>query len=322
MIFSKAITNYYKKELLKRFDPDGSVFYFGKNDFPGLCMDEFSFVGDKGQKLVGGFYYRGERRYDRVIVFDHGMGCGHAAYTTEVNLLTEKGFTVFTYDHTGTLNSEGEHIGGFSQSLSDLDHAMNALKAIPELKDTRFSVIGHSWGGFSTMNIATLHPEITHVVALAGFISPKAIQKQFLRGLLSPYRKDVFKLEEEILPNYCNFDARESLKKTDAKALIIHSKDDAVVSFKSHFEALRREFSESDRVEFLVLDNKGHHPHYTQDANAYEEEFSTEYKLRKKSNLLSTQEEKDTFRNSFDWAKMTEQDMDVWNKILDFLNDK
>lgn len=320
MIFEKKVIDLYKKTLLKRHDPTGAVFYFGKDDFPGLCFDELSFKGNKGQRLIGGFYYRGAKRSDKIVVFDHGMGCGHAAYMQEINLLTENGYTVFSYDHTGTGSSDGEHIGGFSQSLADLDQAMTALKAMPELADTKFAVIGHSWGGYSTMNIPAFHPEITHVVALAGFISPKAIQKQFLRGALSLYRKVIFKIEENALPDYCERDARQSLKKTDAKALIIHSVDDDTVSFKAHFDALRKEFRESERVSFLTVADKRHHPHYTKSAVLCEDEFKREYKRRLKSSLLTSDKEKSEFRDSYDWVKMTEQDGDLWREIISFLN--
>ena len=157
MIFEKKILGFYKKILLRRHDPDGSVFYFKKEDFDGLCSTDTSFLGDKGQRLSAHFYYRGEKRYDRLVMFDHGMGCGHAAYMREINEITKRGYTVFTYDHTGTLESEGESIGGFSQSLSDLDRAVKFVRSLVEYKDAKIAVIGHSWGGFSTLNISALH---------------------------------------------------------------------------------------------------------------------------------------------------------------------
>ena len=185
MIFEKKIIDIYKRKLIRRLDADGSIHYFEKEDFPGLLSDEVFFSSDKGQRLVGQFYYRNKKRTDRLVMLDHGMGCGHVGYMQEINLLTERGYTVFTYDHTGTRMSEGENLGGLTQSLADLDYAFNFVRSLDEYKETEIAVIGHSWGGFSTMNIPALHPDITHTVVLSPYISVRALHVQILQGLLS-----------------------------------------------------------------------------------------------------------------------------------------
>lgn len=320
MIFEKKIVGLYRSTLLKRQDPDGTVFYFGKEDFPGLECEEYSFLGDKGQRLSAYLYYRGERRTDRLVMFDHGMGNGHAAYMREIDVLCQHGDTVFTYDHTGTRCSEGEHIGGFSQSLSDLDRAVDFVRTIPGYRDADISVVGHSWGGFSTMNIPLLHPEIKHVVALSGFISPRAIQEQVLVGLLKFYRKAIFNGEKDSFPDYADTDARESLRNADTKALIIHSRDDKVCRFENHYGELEKALADNENVHFLALDGKGHNPNYTLDAVRYKDEFFATLTKKRKKKELDTEAEKLAFVSSFDWWRMTEQDMDVWNKIFDFLD--
>ena len=319
MIFEKKILNMYKRIMLVRHDSDGSIFFFSREDFPGLLAEDFSFLGNNKQKLNGHFYYRGQKRTDRLVFFEHGMGNGHVAYMNEINLLTEHGYTVFTYDHTGTRSSEGEHIGGFSQSLADLDHAIKAVRSIPLYREVPISVIGHSWGGFSTMNSPAIDDKITHVIALAGFISVKAIQHQAISGLLKPYRSSVYELEKKTLSSYCTYNALKTLKNTSTKALIIHSKDDPVVSFKQHFEVLRREFGTSDNIEFIELNGKEHNPNYTVDAVKYKNEYFKALKTKKKKKTLSTDEEKQALIDAFDWKRMTAQDMSLWDKIFDFL---
>ena len=319
MIFEKKIVTMYKNVLLKRHDPDGTLYYFSKDDFPGLCAEEYSFLGDKGQRLSAYLYYRGEKRTDRLIMFEHGMGCGHVAYMQEINKITEHGYTVFTYDHTGTRCSEGEHTGGFSQSLSDLDRAYRFVRTIPEYSSADISVIGHSWGGFSTMNIPAIHPVFKHAVALAGFISPKAIQEQFLSGFLKFYRKPILQSECEAFPDYVKFDGRNSLKDTKVKVLIIHSKDDDTCHFENHFGELKRAVSDNPNVEFLAVDGKGHNPNYTEDAVKYKDECMALLRKLLKKKKLKTDEEKAAFVKSHDWMRMTKQDDKVWNKIFDFI---
>ena len=69
MIFEKKIVETYKKALMRRRDPDGTLYYFKKEDFQGLCSEEYSFLGDKGQKLAAYLYYRGEKRTDTCKIF-------------------------------------------------------------------------------------------------------------------------------------------------------------------------------------------------------------------------------------------------------------
>lgn len=319
MIFEKKILDIYKKTLLFRRDPNGSIYYFDKSDFDGLVCEDLSFTGDKGQRLAAHIYYRGEKRYDRLIVFEHGMGCGHRAYMREINEITERGYTVFTYDHTGTLDSEGESIGGFSQSLADLDRAIGFVRSLDEYKDARIAVIGHSWGGFSTMNIPALHPDITHVVALSGFISPKAIQEQALSGLLRFYRKAVYQTEIDAFPDYYAFDGRTSLKGAKTRAMIIHSKDDATCKFDHHFAKLEEALSECENVELLALDGKRHNPNYSAQAVKLLSEFQSSLRAKNKKKELTTPEAKAAFVASFDWWKMTEQDKELWDRIFAFI---
>ena len=122
------------------------------------------------------------------------------------------------------------------------------------------------------------------------------------------------------MTEYAHFDGRESLKGARTKALIIHSRDDKTCYFDNHFEELRRALSECDNVEFLAVDGKGHNPNYTADAVKYKDEMSAEYERRLKSGELKTDEQKAEFKALWDWNRMTEQDMDVWGKIFEFLD--
>ena len=142
MIFEKTIINVYKNNIKIRQDGNPLLHYFSVSDFEGLQRTPFVFEGNNGQNLQGYYYYYPSARKDRLIIFDHGMGCGHVAYLKEIELIARRGYMVFTYDHTGCLESEGEDIGGFAQSLCDLDYAINALQSAKEYSDAKFTVIG------------------------------------------------------------------------------------------------------------------------------------------------------------------------------------
>lgn len=316
MIFEKFITNIYKNQLLVRHDPDGSIFYYSPEDF-ALSYRPFEFTGDKGQTLRGFFYTVGETKKEKLIVFDHGMGCGHKAYMREILTLCEAGYEVFAYDHTGTLSSDGENIGGFSQSLADLDLALDALKSTGAIGGRSVCVIGHSWGAFSTLNISAFHRDITHIVAMSGFVSVRDMLEDVL-GAAKRYAPAIFRTEAESFPTYAYADARVSLKISDSKALIIHSRDDATCPF-SHFEKLQSALGDRPNTVFMALDGKRHNPNFTADAVAYKDGFFAELTRKAKKKQLATPEARAAFVASYDWERMTAQDTELWEKVIAFI---
>ena len=319
MIFEKAIVGAYQKNIRTRYDGNPLVTYFSVSDFPGLQRTPFDFEGNAGQKLQGYYYYYSSPRRDRLIIFDHGMGGGHDSYMKEIELIARRGYTVFSYDHTGCKESGGENTVGFSQSLCDLDYAVNALKAAKEWKDAKLSVIGHSWGGFAALNISALHPDIESCVSISGFIAVERMIEQFFSGILKLYRPAILRLEHEACPMYSLIDARKSLKNSQSRILYIASDNDPVVKTSYHFDTLKAAVSESGNFEFLLVKNRFHNPNYTEAAALELAKMTAAMTEGIKKKAFETEEAVDAFRNSWDWNAITEQDEELWDKIFDFI---
>lgn len=300
--------------LFSRHDPDGSVFYFAAEDFEGLRRIPYSFKNKRGDTLNGAFYSYGNPDSDKLIIFEHGMGAGHRAYLREIEMLCRRGVLVFSYDHTGCASSGGEHIYGFLGSISDLDDCIKALRADENYKNREISVVGHSWGAFSTLNIPAIHKDVKNIVAISGFVSVSEMQRQVIPFILAPYRKTVFELEAKTNPEYIHHSAIDTLLNSDVNALIIHSKDDKTVSIR-HFYNMKKALMGKENVKFLLLDGKNHNPTYKNNAVKYKNAFFKTLKQKRKANLLSTDEAKSEFVKSYDWHKMTEQDEAVWAEI-------
>lgn len=320
MSIKEKVLTIYKKELFVRKEENDSVFYYRNKDFKGLNAKPFSFNSIKGHKLNGNFYFYDDYKKNHLIVFDHGMGAGHYSYLREIEKLASHGFLVFSYDHTGCVDSEGENIGGFTQSLVDLNDAINALKEIDELKDYDISVVGHSWGGYSTLNIVSLHKDIKHIVAIAGYISVKEMIAQTFKFPMNFMRKHAYRLEQHNNPYFIELNAIDSLSTYQGKALILHSKDDKLVNYNRHFLKLKTALIYKENIKFISFNDKNHNPHYTNQAIMYKQEFFDKFKEYKKENKLNSVEEKQNFKNSFDWKKMTNQDEMVWNEIFNVLD--
>ena len=248
------IEKLYKKELFSRHDDNGTVFYFSDRNFPGLKKEPYRFLTKAGHRLTGYFYSYENPKEGRIVVFDHGMGVGHRAYLKEIEMLARHGYLVYSYDHTGCTESEGAGIRGFLGSLADLDACLTALKK--DFPDNKFSVMGHSWGGFSTMNICAFHPDIAHAVALSGFTDLHTIQKEVIPCFLLPFRGRLVNIEREANPDYIDACALTALESTEARVLIIHSADDKTVSSKNSFDRLKKALSDKENIRFLTVSEK------------------------------------------------------------------
>ncbi|MGM9618235.1 MAG: alpha/beta hydrolase family protein [Oscillospiraceae bacterium] len=318
MIFEKQIVKIYKRMMYTRCDDTETIFYFAPEDFPGLQAEPHSFVASAGHTLQGYFYQYENPVPNRLIVFDHGFGGGHRAYTKEIDILCKHGYRVFSYDHTGCMESGGETPNGLAQSLCDLNDCIAMLKADPRHAETDISVMGHSWGAFSTLNISALHPDISHIVAMAGFVSVPEMIGTFFRGLMKGYRKAILALETEANPRFITYNAVETLSHAKTKALLIYSENDPMC-LRKHYDILHSNLEGKDNVRFLLLPNKGHNPNYTEAAVKYLNKFSkARAKLMRKKGL--TAEEKAAFVASYDWDRMTVQDDAVWAAIFEHLD--
>lgn len=318
MLFEKKIVNYVLGQLLIRKDNPHGIFYFAPEDFPGLNTNSYSFPSHKGHELKGCFYCYEGADPGKLVVFDHGMGNGHRAYMREIETLCKLGFLVYSYDHTGCMASGGRHIGGFAQSLADLDDCLKALKQEKALSGREICVVGHSWGGFSTMNIGAIHREVKKIVSMSGFVSVERIVKQTL-GPLKAYAPAIVKAEQLENPRHARYNGLESLDKTDAKVLLVYSDDDKTVLKQEHYDPLYIKFCDSDRVKFLLVSNRNHNPTYERDSVVYKDEFFVQSQKALKKGLLKTPEQQKEFYGKFDWWFMTNQDMEVWNRIAEFL---
>ncbi len=320
MIFEKQIVDLFKKRMYTRCDDEGKAFYFSHKDFDGLQQEPYPFTASAGHKLQGFLYHYADPIPGRLVVFDHGFGGGHRSYLREIELLCRHGFLVLAYDHTGCMESGGETPNGLGQSLCDLNDCITAVKADKRFEGITLSVMGHSWGAFSTLNITALHPDIKHIVAMSGFVSVPLMVDTFFTGVLGGYRKAIKNLEQTSNPKFYSFNAVESLSASSVKALLIYSDNDQMTRRTPHFDTLAAGLSGRENIRLLLVSEKGHNPNYTHDAVKYLAEYGAQLARLEKKKLLETEEQKKAFRDSFDWHRMTEQDDAVWQEIFQTLD--
>ena len=317
MLLSKIIEKKFD-EVLGRYNGNPAIRYPSLADFPELQRKNFDIVGEHQVNLKGYFYYYNKISANQLVVFDHGIDAGHMAYLAEIDYLARNGYTVYSYDHTGCVDSGGEGILGFAQGINDLDHVLTALHRDPDFVDSTFMVVGHSWGAYSAMNVAALHPEVTHIVSLAGFLSAEALIRQYIPKIFHHYTKEVMERERFHNPLYADMDARDSIKKSSAKLFHIQSKDDSMVKYDLCYIPLFEALNGRKDTVLISTNHKNHNPQRTLEATAADICMKKQlHRLTKKKQL--SPEEKKAFRKSQDWNKIVQQDSEVWKQILDFL---
>lgn len=319
MIFENKILDIYRSMAYVRCDDTGCVYYFTHKDFNGLHREKCDFNSSMGHKLCGNIYYYDDYIPNRIIIFDHGFGGGHLSYMKEIEMLCRHGFMVFAYDHTGCMQSGGKDTNGMAQSLCDLNDCVTFVKSNNRFANSDISVMGHSWGGFSSLNITVLHPDISHIVVLSGFVSVEKLVESYFKGPLSFYRNSVMQLERKTNPVFSKYNAVDILKNTKSKVLLIYSADDKVCSV-THYNILREQLK-SNNIRFILTDNKGHNPNYTEDAVKYKDEFFSVLKKKNRRKQLETEIQKKEFISSFDWNFMTTQDEKIWSEIYKTLDE-
>ena len=319
MLLSKVIKKKFDA-VLGRYEEDPAQYYYTSNDFPDIKSEPFNVRGSHGI-LKGYFYFYKNISPDNLIIFDHGIGSGHRAYFKEIEYLAKNGYTVYSYDHTGCADSDGDGILGFAQGIDDLYIVLDTILKEDRFSNSRIKLIGHSWGGYNVMNVAQFYPAVTHVVSLAGFLSARSLIEQYLPNFVMRYSKEVMDRERHINPDYADLDARNSMKKSNAALLHLQSTDDIKVKFDLCYPLLYDALKGRPKTKFITVDHRGHEPNRTADAAMACRSMSDQLNALRKKNKLQTSTELEEFKKSQNWDLITEQDPIIWKKILLFLDE-
>jgi pimeloyl-ACP methyl ester carboxylesterase len=278
----------------------------------GVTSKPISFELD-GETVRGGIYSpkHGETDPNKLVIVCHGMWGSHRSYMQEIGFICSKGLTVLSFDYIGTASSDGKTLGGFGQSLRCLERAVRFVKESKELANRQIWVVGHSWGGYAASNIVAFHPDVKGVVAIAPAASYEAVIRNFFpKGV--HFLLPAAKLTDRIKTGrFANRNATESLKNYNGRALFIHSKDDPTCPFPTTTGAIREKFG--NRFDYIILEDKAHHPQYTYEGLAIMRDYSIAMKT------LSTEDERTEYKKATDFLKMGALDPRIMNEITQYI---
>lgn len=295
-------------------------------DFDGLMRDKYTFESDKGQVLTGYKYYRSNEEIKGLVVIAHGFGGGHRSYMNVADYFTSNGYAVFAYDATGNDESEGEAVGGLPQGVIDLDYALRFVKSSPEFIGLPIVLWGHSWGGYSVGSVMQLHPEVKAAVIVAGFNESLDMLEYEGRNMVGdaidfvlPYFEEH---EKEVFGEYASMSILESLDKTEASVMIIHSADDEMIPIEMSYDRYYEKYADDERFTFIRFEDGGHnYLLFSEAGKKYVEEYNIAVRVYGESVGEMTEEMINAYcEENFDKHKGYELDNGLMKQMLDFYN--
>lgn len=299
----------YRVAFGKRCDKNPLLKYFTAEEF-NLTAEEVK-VG-----VLRGFVYgkEGTPQKDGVVVFVHGMGPGHIAYTTEINYFCTLGYTVLAIDGTGCNLSGGRNIKGMYEGVKTAVAAIDFTRS--HFPEKEVYLVGHSWGGYSAL-CASGVKRVEKVVAISAPTSPvrtvyegaaKIISKP-VAAILCPFWWFI----NLILFGFKgNANAVNCARKNGTPTLLVHGDKDNIVTpqkavYYGKFGA---------NVTKYLAQGKAHNPYNTVEAEKKLAELQAA--LFKAAKM--TAEERETYFKNFDFSAATEEDEEVMQVIAEFLN--
>lgn len=322
-LFALAIIILNTAGVNKRCEGDDNLKYLKAKNFDNLNALPVSFKSDK-QQTLNGFLYSSAKvdAYKGLIVFSHGMGAGHLAYTTEINYFAQKGYIVLAYDNTGTCASEGEKIKGFAQGIIDLKYALDFVKTRDDLKDLSVLLVGHSWGAYSVSNVSALNPsvEIKGIVAFSPFNSMNKLIRDIAKqktkanlSILSPFFDII---------NFVRFGKAGNLRTCDSinsnsiPTLIMHGGNDMQVTLKNSPVGKKHKIQDNPNARTVLYDSKYHNVYLAKEAEQYlNDTFAKIESLGKNS-----PEAYEVYQN-IDYSLITKEDLSVMETVSTFLEE-
>ena len=299
----------------KRADKNPLLKYYTAEDF-NLNTQPVT-IQDNGA-VLGGYIYTCASVQDngKLIVFCHGMGPGHIAYTTEIAYFCKRGFTVLAVDNYGCNLSGGKSIRGmYSGALSTI-RAIDFARSDEGLKNKPLYLVGHSWGGYSAL-CASAERKVEKVVAISAPSSPSNVVWHYLTNMMpKPFAALIAYF---VTITYClkfkgkgNTNAAKRASVNGSPTLLIQGDKDYVVdkSVAAYYEA------NGAHITKYLAEGKAHNPYNTVAAEEKLAELQTALANCRKM----SEGERYRFFEGFDFKAATEEDEEVMQVIANFLD--
>ncbi len=208
------------------------------------------------RRSLAGYLYRAASPRGVVAVVHGFRGCAES-HLAEAARFIRAGWDVFTFDATGTRDSEGRSLRGLQQMRLDLAAAVEFLRSDGETAGLPVLLYGHSMGAWAAAAVLG-RTGAAGAVCVAGFDAPLDTMRFFMRrfgGAPALLGFPLVRLQGRLsFGREANVSALEAVNATDKPVLIVHGSADEVVPDEISLFARAGELTNPNARALLVAD--------------------------------------------------------------------
>lgn len=244
--------NFQRKIKMKSYHKD---YHFVEENHMQLLNGSFL---SNGNRLKSYFITKNTGNSKQVVVLSKGHGCFITDYKEIITELVGDGYDVFSFDITGSGESEGAYPGGYQQWVIDLQAA---LKVVKKQYDDIY-ILGHSIGGYAAATVLKdCDVPIKAVVAVAPINSGTEYATYMHKCIPCIFTKQVWiamhKYELKHYKEYVDYTGVAGVNATDIPILIVQGKKDRWVPVKCSIAGYSKQIINSNAN--ILFIEKGKH---------------------------------------------------------------
>lgn len=274
-----------------------------------FARSEVKFMSEDNE--LTGYLYGPAKDPKGLVVISHGIGGGADSYIQEATYFAKRGYRVLSFSNTGSHESEGAGTTGLSQSVIDLDAALDYVEAQEEFEKLPVFLYGHSWGGYAVTAILNYDHEIAGVVSVAGYNTPMEMIMEWAEPSLGMLRYPeypyIWIYQKLLFGGASNLSAAEGINSVETPVLVIHGTEDEAIAYDGASIMAHRDEITNPNVVFMTCDEENQNGH----TNLYMAKSATAYRA-------DLEEEMQLLRAEYGGAQNIPEDvLDDWYADVD-----
>ena len=274
-----------------------------------------------------GYYYEASQSKG-LIVLSHGMKSGADDYLPIIEYMVNAGYNVFSYNCTGTYESEGDDLVGMCQSVIDLEGTLAYIQSVDALSKMPLFLIGHSWGGYAATSVLSLRKEVRACASIAAMHDACMLMTEKAEeyvGAIGKIPEPMFNVYQRLLfDDYVEYNAIRGINESNIPVLVAHGTTDKTISYNNQSIIAYKDKITNPHVQYYVGEGlQGSHTGiwHSVKSEEYQQQVKAELKALQKTKGELTYAEKAAFYATVDHALYSEVNEELMRQIVKMFDD-
>ena len=217
-----------------------------------------------GKNRLQGYIF-GEENTKGLIVFAHGIHCGHESYIQEILWMVDRGWRVFAYDATGSCTSEGCGTIGLVQSALDVHAALTYVESDETINKLPICLMGHSWGGYAVAAGLYFDHNVKATASIAGYSDGMQMMMRYAGAtmgkatvLLRPFAYLEYRF---LFGKHATLKAVDGINRANIPVMLVHGTGDELVRYDITGIVAHKDEITNPNVTIYPMSNQGQDGH-------------------------------------------------------------